>query len=319
MLSLVIPVYNNLESLPRLLRELEAFSERLPDDLEVVFVVDGATDGSDRYLREHLPTWRVASRLIELSRNFGSFPAIAGGLEQASGDVIAVMAADLQEPVDLILEFQRLLAAGEADVVFGVRKRRGDPFWSRWLSEIFWRLYRRFVVSDMPQGGVDVFGCTRQVRDRLMELKESHTNLVALVLWVGFRRAFVPYDRQPRLEGRSQWTVGRKLRYAIDSVFSFTDLPIRALLFLGVAGTAFAAAAAVTVFVMWALGRIPVLGYTPLMLVITFFGGLTALGLGIVGQYLWLSLQNTRRRPNYIVKTATAFSGQRRTMERNSS
>jgi glycosyltransferase involved in cell wall biosynthesis len=319
MLSLVIPVYNNLESLPRLLRELEAFSERLPDDLEVVFVVDGATDGSDRYLREHLPTWRVASRLIELSRNFGSFPAIAGGLEQASGDVIAVMAADLQEPVDLILEFQRLLAAGEADVVFGVRKRRGDPFWSRWLSEIFWRLYRRFVVSDMPQGGVDVFGCTRQVRDRLMELKESHTNHVALVLWVGFRRAFVPYDRQPRLEGRSQWTVGRKLRYAIDSVFSFTDLPIRALLFLGVAGTAFAAAAAVTVFVMWALGRIPVLGYTPLMLVITFFGGLTALGLGIVGQYLWLSLQNTRRRPNYIVKTATAFSGQRRTMERNSS
>jgi len=319
MLSLVIPVYNNLESLPRLLRELERFSERLPDDLEVVFVVDGATDGSDRYLREHLPTWRVASRLIELSRNFGSFPAIAGGLEQASGDVIAVMAADLQEPVDLILEFQRLLAAGEADVVFGVRKRRGDPFWSRWLSEIFWRLYRRFVVSDMPQGGVDVFGCTRQVRDRLMELKESHTNLVALVLWVGFRRAFVPYDRQPRLEGRSQWTVGRKLRYAIDSVFSFTDLPIRALLFLGVAGTAFAAAAAVTVFVMWALGRIPVLGYTPLMLVITFFGGLTALGLGIVGQYLWLSLQNTRRRPNYIIKTSTAFSGQRRTMERSSS
>ena len=319
MLSLVIPVYNNLESLPRLLRELEAFSERLPDELEVVFVVDGATDGSDRYLREHLPTWRVASRLIELSRNFGSFPAIAGGLEQASGDVIAVMAADLQEPVDLILEFQRLLAAGEADVVFGVRKRRGDPFWSRWLSEMFWSLYRRFVVSDMPQGGVDVFGCTRQVRDRLLELKESHTNLVALVLWVGFRRAFVPYDRQPRLEGRSQWTVGRKLRYAIDSVFSFTDLPIRALLFLGVAGTAFAAAAAVTVFVMWALGRIPVLGYTPLMLVITFFGGLTALGLGIVGQYLWLSLQNTRRRPNYIVKASTAFTGQRRTMERNSS
>jgi glycosyltransferase involved in cell wall biosynthesis len=319
MLSLVIPVYNNLESLPRLLRELEAFSERLPDDLEVVFVVDGATDGSDRYLREHLPTWRVASRLIELSRNFGSFPAIAGGLEQASGDVIAVMAADLQEPVDLILEFQRLLASQEADVVFGVRKRRGDPFWSRWLSEIFWRLYRRFVVSDMPQGGVDVFGCTRQVRDRLMELRESHTNLVALVLWVGFRRSFVPYDRQPRLEGRSQWTVGRKLRYAVDSVFSFTDLPIRALLFLGVAGTAFAVAAAVTVFVMWALGRIPVLGYTPLMLVITFFGGLTALGLGIVGQYLWLSLQNTRRRPNYIIKTSTAFSGQGRTMERNSS
>lgn len=319
MLSLVIPVYNNLDSLPRLLRELESFAERLPDDLEVLFVVDGATDGSLEHLRERLPVWRVPSRLVELSRNFGSFPAIAGGLEQTSGDYIVVMAADLQEPPALALEFHRVLSAGEADVVFGVRTRRGDPLWSRWMSESFWRLYRRFVVRDMPRGGVDVFGCTRQVCDRLLELKEAHTNLVALVFWVGFRRAFVSYDRQPRLEGRSEWTFKRKLRYAIDSVFSFTDLPIRALLLLGLIGTAFALTAGVTVFVMWTLGRIPVLGYTPLMLVITFFGGLTALGFGIVGQYLWLSLQNARRRPNYIVKSSTTFAGQRRMVDRNSS
>ena len=148
--------------------ELEAFSERLPDELEVVFVVDGATDGSDRYLQEHLPTWRVASRLIELSRNFGSFAAIAGGLERRVGMYIAVMAADLQEPVDSILEFHRLLAAGEADVVVWRAQAAGRSFLSRLLSEMFWSLYRRFVVSDMPQGGVDVFGCTRQVRDRLL-------------------------------------------------------------------------------------------------------------------------------------------------------
>jgi hypothetical protein len=183
-------------------------------------------------------------------------------------------------------------------------------------------LYRRFVVRDMPPGGVDVFGCTREVRDRLVQLKEVQTNLVALVFWVGFRRAFVPYERRARREGRSGWTLGRKLRYAIDSVFSFTDLPIRALLLLGVLGTAFALTAGVTVFVMWALGRIPVLGYTPLMLVITFFGGLTALGFGIVGQYLWLSLQNARGRPNFIVKSSAAFNAapdQRAMAERNSS
>lgn len=319
MLSLVIPVYNNLHSLPRLLRALESFAERLPDDLEALFVVDGATDGSLEHLRQHLPDWRVPSRLIELSRNFGSFPAIAGGLEQTAGDFIVVMAADLQEPPELALEFHRIMSAGEADVVFGVRTRRGDPWWSRWMSESFWLLYRRFVVRDMPRGGVDVFGCTRQVCDRLLELKEAHTNLVALVFWVGFRRAFVSYDRQPRREGRSEWTFTRKLRYAIDSVFSFTDLPIRALLLLGLIGTAFALVAGVTVFVMWTLGRIPVLGYTPLMLVITFFGGLTALGFGIVGQYLWLSLQNARRRPNYIVKSSTAFAGQRPMADRNSS
>jgi polyisoprenyl-phosphate glycosyltransferase len=317
MLSLVIPVYNNRENLPRLLHELATLSNRLGSRLEVLFVVDGATDGSLEYLREHLPAWQVSSRLIELSRNFGSFSAIMAGLEQAAGEHIAILAADLQEPPELILEFQRILAAGEADVVLGVRTGRADPWWSRWLSESFWHLYRWFVVRDMPRGGVDVFGCTRDVRDRLHQLTESHTNLIALVLWVGFRRAFVPYERQPRLDGRSGWTFGRKLRYAVDSVFSFTDLPIRALLLLGLAGTAFALVAGVTVFVMWALGRIPVLGCTPLMLVITFFGGLTALGFGITGQYLWLSLQNSRRRPNYIVKSSVAF--QPRTIDRNSS
>jgi polyisoprenyl-phosphate glycosyltransferase len=134
-------------------------------------------------------------------------------------------------------------------------------------------------------------------------MKELNTSLIALLFWVGFRRMFVPYERRARLEGRSAWTIGQKFRYALDSIFSFTDLPIKALLLLGVVGTSAACIAGATVFVGWSLGHIPVLGYTPLMLVISFFGGLTALGLGIIGQYLWLSLQNTRGRPSYIVKS----------------
>jgi polyisoprenyl-phosphate glycosyltransferase len=321
MLSLVIPVYNNRENLPRLFRELELFSAALPAPLEVVFVVDGATDGSLEQLRTDLPRWTVSSRLIELSRNFGSFAAIAAGLQEAAGDYMVVMAADLQEPPALALEFHRLLAGDAADVVIGVRSTRADSWWSRSVSNIFWGLYRRLVVREMPRGGVDVFGCTRQVAGKLLELREAQTSLVALVFWVGFRRTFVTYDRQPRLEGRSGWTFGRKLRYAVDSVFSFTDLPIRALMLLGLIGTSVALGAGVTVFVMWMLGRIPVLGYTPLMLVITFFGGLTALGFGITGQYLWLALQNARQRPAFIVKSSVVFEreGQLRAMERNSS
>lgn len=311
MLSLVIPVYNNEENLPRLFRELTAFAETLDDSLEVIFVVDGATDASLPRLQDHLRDWHVPAQLLELSRNFGSFAAITAGLTAAGGEQMAVIAADLQEPPELVLEFHRILHAGDADVVLGHRTGRADPLLSRWLSGSFWRLYRRFVVPDMPKGGVDVFGCTRQVRDHVVALQEANTNLIALLLWVGFRRRFVPYERRPRLEGRSAWTVGRKLRYALDSIFSFTDLPIRALLLLGAFGTLFAAGAGALVLVMWMLGRVPVLGYTPLMLVITFFGGLTALGLGIVGQYLWLALQNSRRRPNFIVKSVTRFDGQR--------
>jgi len=307
MLSLVIPVYNNEENLPRLFRELESFAGRLQDELEIVFVVDGSPDGSLRALQARLPSWPIRTQLIELSRNFGSFAAIAAGLRRAGGDYMAVIAADLQEPPELILDFHRVLKSGEADVVLGHRTGRADPWWSQMLSECFWSLYRHFVVRDMPKGGIDVFGCTREVRDHLLQMREMNTNLIALLFWLGFRRAFVPYERRARLEGRSAWTFGRKFRYAFDSIFSFTDLPIRALLFLGAAGTTFAFVAGVTVFVVWSLGRVPVLGYTPLMLVITFFGGLTALGLGIIGQYVWLSLQNARNRPTFIVKSATSF------------
>ena len=307
MLSLVIPVYKNAENLPRLLREVEGLAARLPESLEVVFVIDGSPDASLEILQRRLPSWPVRAQLLELSRNFGSFSAIAAGLASARGDYMAVIAADLQEPPELVLDFHRLLTSGAADVVLGHRTGRADPWHSRVLSEMFWRLYRRFVLPDIPKGGIDVFGCTRQVRDRLLELREVNTNLIALLLWLGFRRAFVPYERRPRLEGRSAWTAARKIRYAADSVFSFTDLPIRALLVLGAAGSLFAAAAGMTVLVMWSLGRIPVLGYTPLMLVIVFFGGLTALGLGIVGQYLWLSLQNARNRPSFVVRDASIF------------
>jgi glycosyltransferase involved in cell wall biosynthesis len=302
MLSLVIPVYKNEENLPRLFQELEHLHDRV-SPLEIVFVVDGSPDASLQILRERLPRWPLQTQLVELSRNFGSFSAVAAGLRHARGDYFAVMAADLQEPPELIQEFHRLMLTGEADVVFGYRAGRSDGGVSQLLSQSFWWLYGHFVVKDMPRGGIDVFGCTRQVRDQLMELKELNTNLIALLLWLGFRRAFVPYERRRRMEGRSAWTVARKLRYAIDSIFSFTDLPIKALLFLGVGGTAAAIVASLTVLIVWALGRVHVLGYTPLMLVISFFGGLTALGLGIIGQYLWLSLQNARSRPNFVVRS----------------
>lgn len=307
MLSIVIPVYRNEASLPRLLQELEGLNAHVPGEIEAVFVVDGSPDESLRILRDRLPAWPVRSQLLELSRNFGSFAAMAAGLREARGARLAVLAADLQEPPELMLEFDRLLASGEADVVVGHRVGRADPLLSRILSASFWGLYRRFVVREMPKGGVDIFGFTRAVRDQLVQLEEVHTNLAALVLWLGYRRRFVPYERRARQEGVSAWTITRKLRYALDSVFSFTDLPARMLLALGAAGMAFAAVAGITVLIMWAVGRIPVLGYTPLMLVTTFFGGLTALGLGVLGEYVWLTLQNTRRRPNFVVRTREQF------------
>ena len=128
----------------------------------MVFVVDGSPDRCLQILRERLPSLPLRTQLLSLSRNFGSFAAIAAGLETARGSNLAVMAADLQEPPELILQFFEVLDAGRADIVFGVRGERSDPWLSELASNLFWFLYRKLVVKDMPRGGVDIFGCTRR-------------------------------------------------------------------------------------------------------------------------------------------------------------
>jgi len=308
MLSLIVPLYKSEEGLSRLLTELLKLQQQLlPEPFEAVFVVDGSPDRCYEILVERLPGVPLQSQLITLSRNFGSFAAIAAGLRNAGGDIFAVLAADLQEPPELVLEFARILRANDADVCFGVRAGRSDPWLTELMSTAFWNLYRRFVIKDMPPGGVDIFGCNRLVRDHLLSLPEVNSNLIALLFWIGFRRRFVSYHRMPRLEGKSAWTFSKKLKYSFDSIFNFTDLPIQWLLAAGL-GTS-ALSIVLGSIVLWARmrGSIQTAGYTPIVLMIMFFGGLTALGLGIVGQYLWLSLQNARRRPNFIVHSVQSF------------
>jgi glycosyltransferase involved in cell wall biosynthesis len=302
--SLVIPVYRNEANLPRLLPELERLRKMVGTEFEVVFVVDGSPDRCLEILRERLPEAGFQSQLIELSRNFGSFSAIAAGLESARGDRMAVMAADLQEPIELAHQFFKILDGDRADIVFGVRGKRSDPWLSELSSNLFWFLYRRFVIRDIPRGGVDVFGCTREVRDHLLALQGLDTNLIALLFWIGYRREYVVYERQKRLEGKSAWTLRKKLRYSFSSVFNFTDLPIRILLYSGTLSLVLALVGSAAVIIAKLRGDIAVPGYTPIVLAILFFGALTSLGFGIVGQYLWLALQVGRRRPHYIVKSA---------------
>lgn len=308
MLSLIIPIYKNEANLERLVEELIKLRQALDIGLEVVFVVDGSPDRSYELLASRLPNIPLRSQLIALTRNFGSFAAISAGLSCGQGEYFAVIAADLQEPPELVIDFVRIMTANEADIVFGVRASREDSWLSELSSNLFWRIYRRFVVPDMPSGGVDVFGCTRAVRDQLLALPEVTTNLIALLFWMGFRRRFVRYARQARLEGKSAWTFSKKLQYCIDSIFNFTDLPIRLLLTMGAAGSVLAFCLAIVVLLVRFMGGIPIPGYTPIVLSISFFSGLITLGLGLIGQYLWLALRNTRNRPNFIVQTMQEFN-----------
>jgi glycosyltransferase involved in cell wall biosynthesis len=306
--SLVVPIYRNEANLDRLLAELVKLAQRLSSEFEVVFVVDGSPDRCLEILRERLPALPLRTQLLSLSRNFGSFAAIAAGLERARGNCLAVMAADLQEPPELIIQFFEVLGAGRADIVFGVRAGRSDPWLSEIASNLFWFLYRKLVVKGIPRGGVDVFGCTGEVRDQLLHLQGIDSNLIALLFWLGYRREYIVYQRRGRIEGKSAWTFGKKVRYCLNSIFNFTDLPIQLLLYSGTIALLLAVSASILVIVAKLRGDIQVPGYTPIVLATLFFGALTSLGFGIVGQYLWLGLQIGRRRPNYIVRSAEEHS-----------
>lgn len=307
--SLIVPVYRNEGSLPDLLAACAGMDRELGGRLEVVFVVDGSPDRSFELLRSALPREPFRSQLILLSRNFGSFPAIRAGLAQARGSWFAVMAADLQEPPELALSFFRALEQGEADVALGTRTGRADPLLARVPARLFWGFYRRFVQRDMPAGGVDVFGCNLLVREALLAMGESHTSLVGLLLWLGFRRVHIGYERQPRAHGSSAWTFSKKLHYLSDSIFSFTDFPIRVLIGAGVLGLAVSGVLGVVVLLSRVSGLIPVPGYAATILVITFFAALNSFGLGVVGSYVWRTFENTKRRPDAVVALRQEHGG----------
>ena len=308
MISLVVPVYRNAAGIPDLLEAVEGVAGSVEGPFEAVFVVDGSPDDSLLLLARDLPKAGFDSRLLSLSRNFGAFSAIRSGLEAAGGDVVVVMSADLQEPPELVLELVSKLRSGECDVAVGQRVGRADASFS---SNLFWWMYRRFVIPEIPRGGADIFGCTRAVRDQVLRLKEGNSSLIGLLFWVGFRRCLVPYERLPRPTGKSAWTLGKKLTYLNDSVFSFSDLPIRLLTRAGLLGLAVSVVFSVAVLIWRLAGATPVPGYAATVLVVTFFGALNLFGLGIIGSYVWRSFENTKGRPGYIVQAWEEFHTQR--------
>ena len=308
--SIIIPVYKNEQNIPRLLVALEDLNQKLGSDLECVFVVDGSPDKSFEILKQNLPSAKFQSQLLAHSRNFGSFPAIRSGLHAAKGIYLAVMAADLQEPPELLLGFFNALEDNECDVAIGTRNSRNDPLISRLTSSLFWRFYKKIILPEMPEGGVDIFGCNKVFCEQLLKLEESRSSLVALVFWLGFRRKFISYERQTRLEGKSAWTFVKKIEYMMDSIFAFTDLPIRLLTRVGMFGCMISVLMGIIIILARLTGNVTVPGYAATMLLVLFFGTLNLFGLGLVGTYAWRTYENTKKRPMAIVSLSQEFKGQ---------
>jgi hypothetical protein len=208
-----------------------------------------------------------------------------------------------------VSQFWKILAEDEADIVFGKRMRRDDDKISKFFASAFWWFYRKLVFADVPPGGVDVFAINDRVKHALLEINEPNSSLVAQLMWLGFRREFVPYERRPRRSGHSAWTFRRKIDYMLDSVVGFTDLPIMFQLWIGAFGLVVSMVVGAVVLLARLLGWITVGGYTPIMLMLAFGFSVLLVSQGILGLYLWRSFENSKRRPLAVVSEHLKFEG----------
>lgn len=299
--SLVIPVYYNEDNLRPLYSDLkEKFIDKIDYDYEIIMVNDGSKDSSYQIMNE-LAKEDSHIKTISLSRNFGSHAAILCGLSKCTGECAVVKSADLQEPTELILEMVDSWKKGNR-VVLAVREGRDESARQTFFANFYYKLVQKIALPQMPDQGFDVYLIDRKVIDVLNALDEKNSALTGQILWSGFKTDNVYYRRLAREIGSSKWTLKKKIRLVMDTVFSFTSLPITIVLNVGVLSIVFAAIWAVVVFVSKMAGKITVSGWTTLLIFNLFSFGVTMMTLGILGEYLWRTFDASRKRPPYIIE-----------------
>jgi dolichol-phosphate mannosyltransferase len=300
-ISIVIPVYFNEENLPETIPRLLDLKNKLNGyQLELIFVDDGSKDKSLDMLFNFQTSNPQEIKIVKLTRNFGSMAAIQAGLSISNGDCVGVIAADLQDPPELFLDMIKHWEKG-IKAVFAVRQNREDPLFQKILSNSFYALLRKYAISDYPKRGFDFILIDRQVVEEINKIKEKNMNLFTLIFWLGYSYVAVPYTRAARSKGKSRWTLSKKIKLFIDSFAGFSYFPIRILSILGVIFAITAFVYGMYVFYGWLEGTIKVEGYTTLMIVLTFTAGLQMTMLGVLGEYLWRTLDESRKRPSFVI------------------
>lgn len=300
-LSIVIPVYYNEENLLPLYDDIrEKIIDKIDYEYEIVMVNDGSKDQSWNIMQD-LAKKDSHIHIISLSRNFGSHAAILCGLSNSTGDCAVVKAADLQEPTELILQMVDSWKKGN-NVVLAVREGRQESKKQTFFANLYYALVRKCALPNMPKGGFDVYLLDRKVITVLQNLDEKNSALTGQILWSGFKTDIIYYTRLARMAGISRWTLKKKIRLVMDTLFSFSSLPITVVLGVGTFSIIVAIIWAVVVLIAKIAGYINVSGWTTLFIFNLFSFGIIMMTLGIIGEYLWRTFDASRKRPPYIIE-----------------
>ncbi len=301
--SLLIPCYNEEASLPILRDALyQVMKDRPAHTYELIFIDDGSRDGTLGFL-EAWASQDEHVHYISFSRNFGKESAMYAGLEAASGDVLAILDADMQDPPSLLPGMLDTIEAGEFDMVATRRvTRKGEPPIRSFFARRFYSIINRMSDVEIVDGARDFRVMTKQVRDAILSLSERQRFSKGIFSWVGFRTQWLEFENVERAAGETKWSFWKLFKYAIEGIVSFTTVPLRLATFTG-----FLVSAAAFIYILYYVIRtiiwgIPVAGYPSLLSFVLFLGGLQLLALGIVGEYLARTYMEVKRRPMYIVR-----------------
>lgn len=308
-ISIVVPCYNEEESLPLFLRELERVAEQMrqADDLtfEVVLIDDGSTDGTLATMKreaQRLPA-HFTVRWASFSRNFGKEAALYAGLSHATGELVATMDADMQDPPSLLPEMYRIITTDDVDNVATRRTtREGEPPIRSLFARMFYKLINKISKADIVDGARDFRLMKRPMVDAILSMREYNRFSKGIYGWVGFKTRWLPYVNVNRVAGETKWSFLSLLLYSIDGIVAFSTVPLSIASVVGTLLCIVAFFALIFIIVRALLFGDPVDGWPSLASIIIFIGGIQLLCLGIMGQYLAKTYLETKHRPLYIVR-----------------
>jgi dolichol-phosphate mannosyltransferase len=299
--SIVVPVYQNEMNLENTVPSLLALRNKLPGyDLELVLVDDGSTDNSYRIMQSFQREYPESIVLVKLTRNFGQTPAIREGLRVSRGDCIGIISADLQDPPELFLEMITRWEGG-VKLVIAERQSREEGWFHAFISSLYWRMVNHYAVAGFPVGGFDFCLLDREIKKEMNAIGEKNTSIFPLIFWLGYAHEVIPYTRRKRSKGVSQWNFGKKMMLTINTFINFTYLPVKVMTVLGISSSILAFIYFFYVIARWFFWGTTVAGWTTIVILVTVFGGLILSSLGIIGEYLWRILDESRSRPIAVV------------------